>query len=311
MYWLDSPFVKPVIKILLQDKTTKENILFATNDYANLGEQFLAENHITVDAINMLASEIKPRVLKSREAQQLRTKAKAEVMTPAWIVCLMNGHCDSEWFGRPDVFEHMDGQSWQTTDAPIVFPEDKSWKSYVDDRRMEITCGEAPYIVTRYDTTTGEPLPLERRVGFLDHKLRIVNENADTEEEWYKWAVRAFQSSYGYEFQGDNLLIARVNLLLTFCEYLEAKWLREPSRSELRRIANIIAWNILQMDAFTGTIPYGEPKQPEEEWHQLSFDLFTEGKQEDKKTTPLCLIRDWRVTGTGGRALTYNSLKGE
>ena len=30
------------------------------------------------------------------------------------------------------------------------------------------------------------------------------------------------QSTYGYEYQGDNLLLARVNLLLTYAEHLQA-----------------------------------------------------------------------------------------
>ena len=42
--------------------------------------------------------------------------------------------------------------------------------------------------------------------------------------EWLKWALRAFQSVYGYEYQGDNLLIARINILMTFVEYLDYRW---------------------------------------------------------------------------------------
>ena len=43
------------------------------------------------------------------------------------------------------------------------------------DNRMEITCGEAPYLVSRYDTTTGEPIPIGRRIGLLDRKLCVIN----------------------------------------------------------------------------------------------------------------------------------------
>ena len=39
---------------------------------------------------------------------------------------------------------------WETTTDPIIFPDGKSWKDYVRDTRLEITCGEAPYIVSRY-----------------------------------------------------------------------------------------------------------------------------------------------------------------
>ena len=86
-----------------------------------------------------------------------------------------------------------------------------------------MTCGEAPYLVSRYDTVTGEIIPIDRRIGLLDRKLRVVNENAASEEEWLTWARRAVQSCYGYEFQGDNLLLARQNILFSYIEYYEQK----------------------------------------------------------------------------------------
>jgi len=67
-----------------------------------------------------------------------------------------------------------------------------------------------------------------------------INENTTNETDWLLWATRAYQSVYGYEFQGDNLLIARANLLMTFVEYTKERWGREPSTQELKNIANII-----------------------------------------------------------------------
>ena len=61
-------------------------------------------------------------------------------------------------------------------------------------------------------------------------KLRVVSENAATEEEWRKYATHAVQSTYGYEYQGDNLLLARVNRLLTYAEHLQARWQRKPTK---------------------------------------------------------------------------------
>lgn len=78
--------------------------------------------------------------------------------------------------------------------------------------------------------------------------MRIINENTDNEGEWLKWTIRAFQSVYGYEYQGDNLLIGRINLLITFVDYLSDRWNRETAIDELKKIANIIAWNFWQMD---------------------------------------------------------------
>ena len=51
---------------------------------------------------------------------------------------------------------------------------------------------EAPFLASRYDVETGEVLPVSERIGLLDRKLRAVNENTRTEEEWLKWAFRAF-----------------------------------------------------------------------------------------------------------------------
>ena len=56
--------------------------------------------------------EIQPRVLKNKEQQQERTRAKAEVFTPSWICNKMNNHCDEEWFGRKDVFNVECEQGW-------------------------------------------------------------------------------------------------------------------------------------------------------------------------------------------------------
>ena len=92
-------------------------------------------------------------------------------------------------------------------------------EKYVDAKRLEISCGEAPYLVSRYDTVTGKEITIEQRIGLLDRKLRVVGENTNTEEEWFKWTKRAYESTYGYEYQGDSLLIARENLLSTLLKY--------------------------------------------------------------------------------------------
>ena len=49
------------------------------------------------------------------------------------------------------------------------------WKSYVAEQRMEITCGEAPYLTSRYDTTTGAYIELKNRIGLLDkNELELI-----------------------------------------------------------------------------------------------------------------------------------------
>ncbi len=294
--------VRPVLPVLLQDKATRKNIIWATSSYSALGSEYQADVQMTTKAlIGMDAIMLQPRVLKAQTEQQERTKAHAEVFTPSWVCNQMNNFCDEEWFGRKDIFNRQEGHTWTATSEPIIFPTKKVkvplWKRYVDSRRLEITCGEAPFIVSRYDAATGEEIPIPQRIGLLDRKLRVVNENAADEAEWLKWVLRAFQSVYGYEYQGDNLILARINLLMTFVEYLEDRWKRQPTIKELKKWANVIAWNFWQMDGLKGTVPLGEP----EDLHtQITFDdlfgaaLGFSDVTEQAKKTPRCRIFNWR-----------------
>lgn len=297
--------VRTTLNILLKDKTTKKNIIWATNSYEQFGEQYIDARQITAEALTGLNPiMLQPRIMKVMEQQQERTKSHAEVFTPAWICNKMNNYCDEEWFGRKNVFNILNEKEWNIIKEKIDFPENKTWQQYIDSRRLEITCGEAPYIVSRYDAATGEIIPLENRIGILDRKMRVINENADNEKDWLKWMTRAFQSVYGYEYQGDNLLIGRINLLMTFVDYLSDKWNREATVKELKKIANIIVWNFWQMDGLTGTVPLGEP---EEETHQYSLFEFLDDKEDNwkNKRTPKCRIYDWRGSK---KSILYESL---
>lgn len=240
-----------VLNLLLRDRTTGNNIIFATEAYAG----FDFGTAITEDLLMGGKVDIRPRVLKSLEEQSRRTRQSAEVFTPAWICNKMNNHCDTEWFGRENVFNLEQEHEWIPTEDKIQFPDGKSWKDYVDSKRLEITCGEAPYLVSRYDAASGVGIPIQKRIGILDRKLWIINENTHTHKTWNQWVYRAFESVYGYELQGDSLLIARVNLLETFCEYTQDRWGEEPSVSSLKRVAEIISWNLWQMNGITGAVP--------------------------------------------------------
>ncbi len=302
--------VQTTLNILLKDKTTKKNIIWATKSYESFGVQYSDDRQITVEAIIGLNSIIiQPRIMKAMEQQHERTKNRAEVFTPSWICNQMNNYCDEEWFGRKDVFNIEKEKLWESTTENITFPEKKTWKQYVDSRRLEITCGEAPFIVSRYDAATGEFIEIENRIGILDRKFRVINENTDDETEWMDWIIRAYQSVYGYEFQGDNLLIGRINLLMSFVDYLNYKWNREPTAFELKKIANIIAWNLWQMDGLTGAVPLGVP---EEDTYQYSLFDFIDGignmKEEKTETiSPKCRIYDWRTS----HSVLFESLKKE
>ena len=284
--------VRVALNVLLQDKSTKKNIIWATDPPEALPSNITDKSQIMPEQVIQAAEHtIQPRITKVAEDQFERTKKKGEVFTPAWICNLMNNQCDEEWFSRKDVFNEPDGQFWTVTPPPVIFPKKKTWKHYVDSRRLEITCGEAPYLVSRYDASTGEYISPYHRIGILDRKIRVVNENTETFEDWFKWVLRSFQSVYGYEYQGNNLLIARVNLLLTFTEYYTERWRKEPEEKEILKIANVIAWNLWQMDGLKDTVPFGKPY---EEFKQLSlFGMFAEEESSEAEAVP-CRIYDWR-----------------
>lgn len=291
--------VLPVLDKLLQNKSTKKNIIWATDTYASFGNGFQDTDQIDRTLLLQHADVIRPRIRKSMEDQAQRTRKKAEVFTPAWVCNEMNNVCDEDWFHRKNVFNTpQEDHSWIPTEGKIELPKRKRWQRYVDSRRLEITCGEAPYLCSRYDASTGERIePLNSRIGIVDRKLRIVNENTKTREEWVKWAVRALDASYGYEYQGDNVLIARVNLFLTFIDYYKDRWGEIPPGKLLRKIANRIAWNIWQMDGLKDIVPTGKPY---EEFHQMTFgELFSldweeaERKMEEAAAIP-AVIYHWR-----------------
>ena len=297
---ISMPPVQQVLDLLLKDKTTKQNIIFATDAYSSLGARFTDKSQITRDALEQF--ELQPRIEKNIEEQLTRTRKRAEVFTPAWICNKMNNYADEVWFKRKGVFniENPDN-TWTTTVEPVRFIKKKPWRHYVDSRRLEITCGEAPYLVSRYDMATGEQIPIKDRIGILDRKLRVVNENTETKEDWIKWATRAIQASYGFEYQGDSLLIARINVLMTFYEYYKDRWNEEPTEKLLKEIANVISWNLWQMDGLKDTVPLG---MPEEEFHQITMFEFT-GEATPEETAPYCKIRNWRAD----RTIEYKTFK--
>ena len=288
--------IRKLLPILLMDKTTKKNIIWATDIYETLGYGFGDKDCICAELIlGNKGFSLQPRVSKTIEEQQERTRKKAEVMTPVWLCNKMNNYIDKQWFEETDAFNYEnDDNTWNVNENYIKFEKKKSWKKYVDSRRLEITCGEAPYLVSRYDTTTGTLIePPINRIGILDRKLRIVNENTEDKKEWLKWSERAIQSCYGYEYQGDNLLIARINIILTFVENYFNKWNENPDIKLLTHLANIVSWNLWQMDGLKDTIPLGKPV---EEFHQISlFEFMGEEveEEEEQKAVP-CKIYNWR-----------------
>ena len=226
-----------LLDILLLDRTTGKNILWGTDSYIDRGKLFSSSERIQPELVTGIYGKlIQPRAVKSRGEQLRRTKDKGEVFTPLRIVREINNLID-QTAGENRVSGH-------------------TWQDYVSELRLEVACGEAPFIVSRYNHVAhGAIIKLENRVGFLDHKLRVVSHYCDKPKEWLEWAKVAFQSSYGYEWQGDNLLIARENLLYTLIDYYLAKFDRRPSLAVQQEFAEIISWNIFQMDGIKYVVP--------------------------------------------------------
>lgn len=273
-----------LLRLLLKDKTTRGNIMWCTKDYESYGPQYDEHAQIQAELITgRFSNIIQPRAAKSKSVQEQRIKKRAEVFTPSWICNEQNNQVDEAWFGRTNVFNTPNGTSWITTTDKIVFDDKmKTWQAYVDAKRLEITCGEAPYLISRYDTTTGKLIPIYERIGLFDRKMRIVNENCDNDEEWLKWSLRALKSVFGYEFQGDSVLIARENLLYDYMDYYKEHFKQEPPIDLLKTVANIIAWNIWQMDGLKCVVPYSCHEVKVQDYQMTLFDFLDENKEEEK-----------------------------
>lgn len=243
-----------ILDILLIDRTTTtpkkiNNIIWANDNYQKYGvKQYAPTAQITAELITGAMDDlIKPRALKSNDLKKERTKSKAEVFTPSWIVKKQNDAVDENYI-------------------------DDFLEKYVSRKWLEITCGEAPYMVSRYEMETGELIPIEDRVGFVDRKLRRINKEVSDKAEWQRLVELAYQSSYGFEWSGDSLLLARENLLYTYRDYYVDKWEEEPLLSLFLRIANIISYNVFQMDGLKYIIPLSERIERIENYQLSLFD---------------------------------------
>ncbi len=325
-----------VLEMLLKDQTTKNNIIWADDEYEALGNGYMGNDEITLNKITGLASGvIKPRIAKEQEKQSQRTKSRAEVFTPSWLCNQMNNDLDAIWFGKRSFFNtevqsETGLKTWEATLYHIEFPQEEncSWDAYIKARKLEITCGEAPFICSRYDTVNGVPIPVKKRIGFLDRKLRAVSENTDTPQEWLNHALDALKATYGFEYQGDNLLIARINVFETFMEHLQDQWPGVASSSDIdwqnlcEQVAHIVSWNLWQMDGFSDAVPTnkmdvvvqsslsGKPQKEPEPQQMSLFDLFDDSPEEkieeEKEIVPLCVLRNWEED----KPFEFASLKG-
>lgn len=264
-----------ILDILLIDRTlttekTVKNIIWANENYVNRGREIYGPTaQIKPELVTGRNGQlIRPRVLKTQKLQKERTKSSAEVFTPIWIVKKQNDLIDKEYL-------------------------EDDLETYIKRTWLEITCGEGPYMATRYDTVTGELIPLNKRVGFVDRKLAKINGEVTDKAEWQRLVKAAYKASYGFEWNGDSLLLARENLLYTYRDYYVEKWQQEPLYEEFKKIAVIISYNVFQMDGIAKKqgvpmknaglyyiFPLSEKREKSMEV-QMSFDFIFEEINEE------------------------------
>jgi len=312
------------MSILLKDRSTGKNLIWATDDYAERGKGFGAADEITLEQVSDKDNPvIRPRVDKSQDEQRQRVVKRAEVFTPSWICNKQNNLVDAAWFGwkKPNSspfntelakFDSESELGWKSTCRRqlVKFPKDKTWQEYVKAPRLEVSCGEAPYIASRYDMVTGRMIPVIERIGLLDRKLRVITENIGTgdAQDWLYYAKRAVQSVYGFDWQGDNVLLARENVLYTVVEIFNLDFFgEERSRSKwasrsLLELAEIISWNIWQMDGIKYVVPMScKPKITKVDLLDGTIETHTEEcpgcrkKDNSRHTGTYCKVMDWNA----------------
>lgn len=325
---LEDQIPQELLTILLQDHTTGNNILWGTD----IEHDEKAEIRID-DIIGENGLTLRPRVRKSEEEKRLRTKKRAEVFTPSWVCNEQLNAADMLWFhgeaypvsGSP--FNKVDGKNWKSSSLSALkksFEKTKTdWKQYVLEDRIEMCCGEGPYLTSRYDVVTEREIPVSERIGILDRKLRVVNafvglKSGASKPEWMSWIKAAYQHTYGFEWQGDNLLLTREAMLYTFLDNLNeynqmvVEGKKDPSKdsiwdvdfnvfneadlNSINEIANIISWNCWQMDGLTGCTPYVSPSvdfkklvnkiSKSSDNNLFNFESFVVPKE-------FCRIMDW------------------
>lgn len=112
--------VANVLNLLLQDKSTKKNTIWAKDTYEEFGEGFTDKEQMDAIALLQRADIIRPHIQKSLEAQAQRTRKKAEVFTSAWLCNRMSNHCDED----TGVFNtENDDYTWTITEGRIEFPK--------------------------------------------------------------------------------------------------------------------------------------------------------------------------------------------
>ena len=177
----------------------------------------------------------------------------------------------------PRYLKAQEEQKSRTAKKAVVEEDYAARALYIKRKVLEVTCGEAPYLTTRYDVATGEEIPIEKRVGLLDRKLQCIPKAIGV--ELYSLCVgEALKATYGYEWQFDSLFLARRNLLMTTIEHFESVWGIEPVYLDVLSWAHIISYNIFRMDGVSLCLPETETPALVMNWEDGKMERF-DGKE--------------------------------
>ncbi len=115
---------RALLDVLLFDRSSRKNIIWVTDSYVDLGKGYAVGDEVRPELITGANRKlIQPRIAKSLEAQDSRTKDSAEVFTPSWVCNNRNNLIDDSWFGRTGMFNCEDGHAWVVNIERIPFAE--------------------------------------------------------------------------------------------------------------------------------------------------------------------------------------------
>lgn len=250
---------KKVVKRLIELATHKDGCISLEETVKSTKEnptikEILLQERTSGTKFGINTNEVVPRYLKPKATKKERTKTKAEVFTPIEVVKKMNDSFDKEYKG---------------------FDLD-----YIKRTVLEVTCGEAPFLTTRYDPYTGQSIPVGERVGLLDRKLQHIH--TDDETEWCRLAELALKSTFGYEWQEDSLYLARMNVLLSVVESFTDQFGKMPKNVE--KWAEIVSYNLFRMDGLTLCLPETDTPVMIMNWETGKMERF-DGEEETHRSS--------------------------
>lgn len=254
---LDSCCPTRILVTLFKDCAAGRNIVWTDDECVEFGDGFIGDNGIAIEKItNFSSGAIKPHIAKKQGRRFERIMTRAGAIVPSWLFNRMNNSIDAVWLDMRDVSYVKNDVERNSGLKRIVFHEKsgRSGRVYVESHRPGITCGEASFAYSHYDTVTMDASPVGGRIGFSNRMLCVVSEKIGYCREWVRWAPAAPEASSGFEFQCCCLPTC-INVFGTFWEHQRERWSAGMAEVETGQTVWILLWNILQLNGPICTMP--------------------------------------------------------